>query len=170
MTKTNTIIDFTLVYNLYKKPLYNYVWKMLNDKTLTEDVTQNVFLKYYENLSVIKNSSSPGNWLFITARNEVFGYARKKKIKNESFIDEDFELASDINVSNDIEELEIKGIIEEEIKNMNEDSQEIFILREYSGLSYREISCIVGVEEGVVKGRLFRARQRLIDKISKLVR
>jgi len=170
MIRADTIINFTLVYNLYKKPLYNYVWKMLNDKSLTEDIIQNVFLKLFKNLSVIKNCSNPGNWLFITARNEVFGYLRKKEIRNENFMDEDFEFASDINVVNDVEVAEIKNLIEKEIENMDEDSKEIFILREYSELSYHEIAHILGTDDGIVKGRLFRARQRLIDKISKLVR
>jgi RNA polymerase sigma-70 factor (ECF subfamily) len=170
MIKADTIIDFTLVYNLFKKPLYNYVCKMLNDKSLTEDIIQNVFLKFFENLPVINNSSSPGNWLFITARNEVFGCLRKKKIRNENYMDENFEFASDININDDVELSEIKDIIEKEIGSMDEDSKEIFVLREYSGLSYHEIAHILGVDEGIVKGRLFRTRQRLIDKISKLVR
>jgi RNA polymerase sigma-70 factor (ECF subfamily) len=170
MIKADTVIDFTLVYNHYKKPLYNYVWKMLNDRTLTEDITQNVFLKYFENLPVIKNSGSPGSWLFITARNEVFNLLRKKKTRSENYINEDADYASETDIIADIEEVEIKDIIENEIKNMNEDSKEIFILREYSGLSYREISHMLGIEESIIKGRLFRMRQKLIDKISKLVR
>jgi RNA polymerase sigma-70 factor (ECF subfamily) len=170
MIKAGKIIDFTLVYNLYKKPLYNYVWKMVNNKSLTEDIIQNVFLKLFENLSAIKNNSNPENWIFITARNEVFGYLRKKKIRNENYMDDNFECDSGANINDGIELSEIKDLIEKEIENMDEDSKEIFVLREYSGLSYHEIAHILGVEEGIVKGRLFRARQRLIDKISKLVR
>jgi RNA polymerase sigma factor (sigma-70 family) len=170
MIKTNILIDFTLVYNQYKKPLYNYIWKMLNDKSLTEDITQNVFLKLFENLAFIKNSSNPASWLFITARNEVFSFLRKKKIRNENYIDADTEFASETNVIAEFEELEIKDLIEKEIKNMTTELKEIFVLREYSGLSYREISNILGIEEGIVKGRLFRIRQKLVDKISKLVR
>ena len=85
-------------------------------------------------------------------------------------MDENFEFASDININDDVELSEIKDIIEKEIGSMDEDSKEIFVLREYSGLSYHEIAHILGVDEGIVKGRLFRTRQRLIDKISKLVR
>jgi RNA polymerase sigma-70 factor (ECF subfamily) len=170
MIKAGKIIDFTLVYNFYKKPLYNYVRKMVNDKSLTEDIIQNVFLKFFENLTVIKNSSNPGNWIFITARNEVFSYLRKKKIRNENYMDDNFEFDSGANINDEVELSEIKDLIEKEIENMEEDSKEIFVLREHSGLSYYEIAHILGVDEGIVKGRLFRARQRLVDKISKLVR
>ena len=170
MNKINSVIDFTLIYNLYKKPLYNYVWKMLNDKSVTEDITQNVFLKFYENLSTIKQVSKPGSWIFTTARNEVFSFLRKKKIRSENYIGEDFEYDSFERIADDMEETEIKNIIENEINCMEEETKEIFVLRQYSELSYKEIANVLGVEEGFVKGRLFRARQKLIDKISKLVR
>lgn len=170
MNKTITIIDFTLLYNLYKRPLYNYVRKMLGDKSVTEDIVQNVFLKFYENLAVIKQSGKPLAWLFTTARNEVYGYLRKKKIRSENLIDDEFDYASNESTNEELEETEIKDLIEKEIGSMNEDTKEIFVLRHYSELSYKEIANVLGLDESIVKGRLFRARQTMIDKISKLVR
>ncbi len=170
MNKTITIIDFTLIYNLYKKPLYNYVWKMLSDKSITEDIVQNVFLKFYENFAVIKQSSKPSAWLFTTARNEVYGFLRKKKIRNENLIDDEIDFSSSESINDELEETEIKELIEKEIEGMNEETKEIFVLRHYSELSYKEISNILGLDESIVKGRLFRARQAMVDKISKLVR
>ena len=170
MKKTITIIDFTLLYNLYKRPLYNYVRKMLGDKSVAEDIVQNVFLKFYENLAVIKQSGKPSAWLFTTARNEVFGFLRKKKIRSENLIDADFDSASVENINDELEDSEIRDLIEIEIGSMNEDTKEIFVLRHYSELSYKEIANVLGLDESIVKGRLFRARQIMIDKISKLVR
>ena len=170
MNKINSIIDFTLIYNLYKRPLYNYVWKMLSDKSVTEDITQNVFLKFYENLPVIKEINKPGTWLFTTARNEVYSFLRKKKVRSENYFEEDFEYDSGERIASDMEETEIKNLIENEIENMEEETKEIFVLRQYSELSYREIASVLGLDEGIVKGRLFRARQKLIEKVSKLVR
>lgn len=170
MNKTITIIDFTLLYNRYKRPLYNYVWKMLGNKSITEDIVQNVFLKFYENLGVIKQSCKPSAWLFTTARNEVYGFLRKIKIRSENLIDDNFDYASVENLIDEVEETEIKDLIEKEIGSMNEDTKEIFVLRHYSELSYKEIAQVLGLDESIVKGRLFRARQTLIDKISKLVR
>jgi len=170
MNKAISVIDFTLIYNLYKRPLYNYVWKMLSDKSVAEDIVQNVFLKFYENLKIIKQKSYPSAWLFTTARNEIYGYLRKKKIRSEELMDEDFDYASIENLKADIEESEIKDLIEKEIDKMNEDTKEIFLLRHYSELSYKDIANVLGIDESIVKGRLFRARQILIDKISKLVR
>jgi len=164
------IIDFTLVYNQNKKQLFNYIRKMLDEKYMAEDITQNVFLKLYENLKNINKAQSVVSWLYTTARNEVYGYLRRKKIKSEDYIDEDIQYSSNDNLNIELENIEIRSIIENEIVNMEEETKEIFILRHYSELSYGEIGNILGLNESLVKGRLFRARQKLIDKVSKLVR
>ena len=52
---------------------------------------------------------------------------------------------------------------------MNEDFSEVFMLKEYSGLSYKEIASLLEIDEDLVKSRLYKARQKLINKISKLV-
>jgi RNA polymerase sigma factor (sigma-70 family) len=52
---------------------------------------------------------------------------------------------------------------------MNEDFSEVFILKEYSGLSYKEIASLLEIDEDLVKSRLYKARQKLINKISKIL-
>ncbi len=166
----SNIIDFTLVYNQNKKQLFNYIRKMLDEKYLAEDITQNVFLKLYENLKNINKAQSVVPWLYTTARNEVYGYLRSKKIKSENYIEDNIQYPSNDDLNIELESIEIRSIIESEIINMEEETKEIFILRHYSELSYAEIASVLGLNESLVKGRLFRARQKLIDKISKLVR
>ncbi len=78
----SNIIDFTLIYNRHKKPLYNYVCKTAGSINNAEDITQNVFLKLYENLGNIRTTQSIVSWLYITARNEVYGSWRKREIKS----------------------------------------------------------------------------------------
>lgn len=48
--------------------------------------------------------------------------------------------------------------------------KEVFILKEYALMSYKEIACILGIDEELVKSRLYKARQKLIDKISERIR
>lgn len=143
---------------------------MLNEKFIAEDITHNVFLKLYENIGIIRKSQSIPSWLFVTARNEVFSFLRKKQIKKEDYLKEEFEIKSEENLLHDIEEVELKEFINNEVDELPDELKEVFLLREYSELSYREISVVLNIEESVVKGRLFRARQKLIDKISKHVR
>ncbi|MCK7525290.1 MAG: hypothetical protein MZV64_50615 [Ignavibacteriales bacterium] len=55
-----------------------------------------------------------------------------------------------------------------ELEVMNEDFSEVFVLKEYSGLSYKEIASLLEIDEDLVKSRLYKARQKLINKISKI--
>lgn len=145
---------------------------MLNDKMRADDIVQDVFIRLFENLNNIHNKQSIQFWLFKTARNEMMSFLRN--IKNKKFITEavdiaNFEIENKISLADEIENTELKKLILNELEVMNEDFSEVFILKEYSGLSYKEIASLLEIDEDLVKSRLYKARQKLINKISKLV-
>jgi RNA polymerase sigma-70 factor (ECF subfamily) len=170
--KENQIIEFTILFNKYKKRIYNYALKMLNDKMRADDIVQDVFIKLFENLNNIHNKQSIQFWLFKTARNEMMSFLRStknKKFITESVDIENFEIENKISLADEIENAELKKLILSELEVMNEDFREVFVFKEYSGLSYKEIASLLDIDEDLVKSRLYKARQKLINKISKLV-
>ncbi|MBK7499997.1 MAG: RNA polymerase sigma factor [Ignavibacteriales bacterium] len=170
--KENQIIEFTILFNKYKKRIYNYALKMLNDKMRADDIVQDVFIKLFENLNNIHNKQSMQFWLFKTARNEMMSFLRNtknKKFITEAVDIENFEIENKTSLADEIENTELKKLILNELEVMNEDFSEVFILKEYSGLSYKEIASLLDIDEDLVKSRLYKARQKLINKISKLV-
>lgn len=137
-----------------------------------DDIVQDVFIKLFENLNNIHNKQSIQFWLFKTARNEMMSFLRNTKTKkfiSESLDIEDVEIENKISLAEEIENKELSKLILIELENMNEDFREVFVLKEYSGLSYKEIASLLSIEEDLVKSRLYKARQKLINKISKLV-
>jgi RNA polymerase sigma-70 factor (ECF subfamily) len=172
MEESRKIIEFTIVFNRYKKKLFNYVLKMVNERLLTEDIVQNVFLKFFENLSEIHNSSNYNFWLFKTARNEILYYFRSKRVRLDQFnvkSTDDLNVLSNQDIFQETELKEIKELIMKELDLLGPEQKEVFILKEYGGLSYKEISGILEIDEALVKSRLFKVRQKLVNKISKLV-
>jgi RNA polymerase sigma-70 factor (ECF subfamily) len=170
--KENQIIEFTILFNKYKKRIYNYALKMLNDKMRADDIVQDVFIKLFENLNNIHNKQSIQFWLFRTALNEMMSFLRNtknKKFITEAVDIENFEIENKTSLADEIENTELKKLILNELEMMNEDFSEVFILKEYSGLSYKEIASLLEIDEDLVKSRLYKARQKLINKISKLV-
>jgi len=170
--KENQIIEFTILFNKYKKRIYNYALKMLGDKMRADDVVQDVFIKLFENFNNIHNKQSIQFWLFKTARNEMMGFLRSTKTKkfiSESLDIEDVEIENKISLAEEIENKELNKLILNELENMSEDFREVFVLKEYSGLSYKEIASLLSIDEDLVKSRLYKARQKLINKIAKLV-
>lgn len=146
---------------------------MLNDQMQADDTVQDVFIKLFENLDNIHNKQSIQYWLFRTARNEILGLFRNqanKKLYTNSVDIEDIQIGSDSALTEEIENKELSKLILIELNQMNTDFKEVFVLREYSGLSYKEIAVLLAIDEELVKSRLFKARQKLANRISKLVK
>lgn len=170
--EVSNIIEFTLIYNRYKVYLFNYVKKMVNSLSAAEDIIQIVFLKFYENLEMIKEKDKCEFWLFKTARNEVFNYYRSKKIKASYFESSDAEeipAGDDESTEIMFDRMEMHSIIMKELKSFPEDQREVYLLKEYSGLSYKEIAGLMNIDEELVKSRLFKIRRKLADKVSKIL-
>ncbi len=168
----NNIVQFTIAYNRYKIGVYNYVLKMVGNKMVCDDLVQNIFLKLFENLKSIKNRESIKFWIYTTSRNEVYAYFRKKKIDTMKFTSEDtsdVEKISSENIEYQFELKEMKNLILNELEKMSIEQKEIFLLKEYGGLSYKEISAISNIDENLVKSRLYKTRQKLIDRLSKII-
>ena len=145
---------------------------MLGDKMHADDVVQDVFIKLFEHLNSIQNRQSVQFWLFKTTRNEILTFYRstknKKLITNSVDISE-VEIEEPLMLADEIENKELSKLILTELDLLNEDFKEVFVLKEYSGLSYKEIASLLTIDEELVKSRLYKARQKLINKISKLV-
>lgn len=134
-----------------------------------EDIVQNVFLKLFEKMTTVKNFESIRFWLLKTARNEVYSYFRKAKNHKEETLEENEASLLDSNLSDEIDEKEINEIVRSEIDLLPVELREIFVLREYSELSYEKIAQMVGVSKEIVKSRLFSIRQKLIKNVSKKI-
>ena len=142
---------------------------MVNDKMIAEDIIQNVFIKYYENMSNIREKEYVASWIYTTARNEIFSLFRKKLRKSEEIVNEDYEFPAENNLAVEYENIELKKIIMNELELLPQEQKEVYLLREYSGLSYKEIADIQQIDEELVKSRLFKTRQKLIKRVSKMI-
>ncbi len=166
----DSIIDFTLIYNKFKKPLFNYVCKVMKSDILAEDIVHNVFLKLYDNLDRIRNTEFVEVWIFTTARNEIFSHFRKQKNRINEPIEFHEEKIFTNNLYTDFERKELIDFIEDELKSMDESQSEVYYLKEFSGLSYKEIAQIMNITEDLVRSRIFKVRQKLRTAITKLER
>ncbi len=171
-TSKENIVLFMKHYNKHKQAVYNYCLKMLGDREKTNDVVQNVFMKFFENISLIRDKDKIPVWLFTTARNEIYGSYREKRTPVD-YIDgeqlEEINIASSENLAKDIEMAELKNIVLSELKTFSDENRETFYLREFGQLSYKEISQIMKTDINLVKSRLYKTRQKLIEKLSKLI-
>jgi len=145
---------------------------MVNDRMLCEDIVQNVFLKLYENIMVIRNKDSVQFWLFRTARNDVYAFYRGKKTKVDQFYVSDsneVEISSNLDLQESLELKDVKEHVMNHLSEMSFDQREVFILKEYGGFTYKEIASLMDIDENLVKSRLFKTRKKLINELEKIV-
>ncbi|MFA3783325.1 RNA polymerase sigma factor [Melioribacteraceae bacterium 4301-Me] len=169
---TKNIIEFTLIYNKYKKNIFNFSLRMLNNRMVCEDIVQDVFMRLFENMDNIRNKNSIQFWLFKTVRNEIYNYFRTKKIRVDQFNVEDtdeLEAPSEEKLHDEYESKELKQLILSELQKIPFEQSEVFYLKEYGELSYKEIAAVMDITEDLVKSRLFKTRQKLIKRLTKIL-
>lgn len=144
---------------------------MLADSNICEDVVQNAFIKLYENFETVRNKNSIIFWLLKTVRNEIYQHYRKRNIHVDRFNVQDadeIEISSgDGSIAEELENRELKEIIMAALDEFPIAQKDIFLLKEYGGLSYKEIAEMLDITEKLVKDRLYKARQKLIKIVSK---
>lgn len=167
--KTDYFLD---VFHRTKKKIYNFVLKMTYDRMMTEDIVQDVYLKFFESMDKLTSSSSAEIWLFTTARNQIYQYYRKKKIHTDKFNPEDIdtvELSSEESLEDQLELRDIRNHLQDELMYIPPEQKEVFLLKEFGGLSYKEISEMLNIDVELVKSRLHKVRKKIIDRISKII-
>ncbi len=131
----------------------------LKDPHLAEDAAQETFIKAWRALPKFREDSSFSTWLFTIAKNVCRDLIAKKK---------DTEELSETLVSEDTVEDQVikndeKDAVRRALACLDEDARQILVLREWRGLSYSEISEVLGIGEGTVKSRISRAREKLLS-------
>jgi len=146
---------FTELYNRYSPFVYAYCRRFLNNTEWAEDIFQETFLNFHQGLKKISEMTNLKGYLLSIARNLCYNYVRDFKF-NISY--EDFSTVIDDSRNENDELLEL---IKRAIDLMPDDLRELFILREYDGMSYLEIADITDSNVNTVKVKLFRAKQKL---------
>ncbi len=163
---------FGKIYILLRDPIYGFAFRMLGDGSTAEEITQETFVFFIENLKKYqKERGSLLSFLCGVARNRIMHYLRNNGNKFEVSRDDsdDFVEPFDESGSSPLEillehELEIK--VRESLAKLPPLQREAIILREMHELSYEEIAKITGDDINAVKVRLFRARRNLARRIA----
>ena len=155
------------LYDLYAERLYYYCFKLTKDSYMAEDLTQTTFLKAIEKLHTFKNQSSVFTWLCTIAKNEFINELNKnKRLSYEKILDiyheDDVANVEDIVISKHI----IRKLARI-IKNLDEPFRDIFILRVYNEMSFKEIGSLFNKSDIWARVNYHRAREKIINKIQK---
>lgn len=154
-----------------ERAVYSLALSIVKKKEDAEDVTQETYLRLWRVASEVKLESSLKLYILRTARNLAFDLIRKNSKRDEIdtvILDADGEF--EIEIADDsadsrpdasyLRKVE-KEAVRQAIEELPAAAREIIVLRDIEGLSYAEIASMLGIAEGTLKSKLFRARERL---------
>jgi RNA polymerase sigma-70 factor (ECF subfamily) len=149
----------------YQNKIYNYVHKILQNRTEAEDITQETFIKAYFALKSFKKEFKFSTWLYKIATNLCWNFLKKNKTINlENSIFERFE-SQDKSAIEKIEKEDESSVIHESIKKLLPKYRIVITLFYFDGLSLKEISRVLNLPEGTIKTHLYRAKNNLKEII-----
>jgi len=167
---------FELLVRKYKTTVYNTIYSIIGNAQEADDIAQEVFLKVYTKAGSFKGKSSFSTWLYRITVNKCLDELRKRNNKiisyETGFNEEEKLKLKDVLASREkdsTEELiqnELQDIIQKAMNSLPEKYRIILTLKEIEGLSYNEISRVMKISLGKVKIWLFRARQKLKEKLA----
>ena len=161
----------------YKDKLYTFLYMIVGDYDLAQDLAQDTYLRIFKNKnSYNKMSAKFSTWMYTIAKNGAFTELRKKKrrktyavseVRKKGNDGEDYEFQIPDLSEGDLESKMMteykRESIQSALSQLKQDFRTIIILRDIQELSYDHISRIVEVPIGTVKSRINRAREKLLE-------
>ena len=139
-------------------PVFNYVLRLIGDRALAEDLTQEVFLRVFQGLPRFSLRSKFTTWLFQVTKNRVLDELRAFERRPRSYVDIDDIPPLEV-VDAPFERLEAIDAVWRAVANLNVDLKMALLLRDIVGLSYTEIADSLEVTLATVKWRIYKARE-----------
>ena len=152
-----------LLYERYKKWLFNFFYQLNRNKDASEDLVQNVFmrmLKYRNSFSADKKFVP---WMFQIARNENIDHFNDQIKKGYNELSEkDYEHPSmEVNIDEQLESNETMNLLTKMISRLPQEKKEMIILSKIEQLKYKEIGEIMGCSEMAARTKTHRAMKEL---------
>ena len=151
---------FVIIVRSYELPVFNYVLRMVGDRALAEDLTQDVFLRVFQGISGVSLRCRFTTWLFQVAKNRVLDELRARERKPQSAIPVEDVMPLDV-VDAPLEQVEAIDAVWRAVAVLNPDLKMALLLRDVVGLSYTEIADSLEITLATVKWRIYKGREEV---------
>jgi len=178
--KAGNTESFGRLVEKYQDRVFNACWRICGHLEDARDITQDAFLKAFENISLFRQCSGFYTWVFRIAVNMSLSHCRKAKTRRAVSIDQRYEgvggqaeelvkRIQDVSVPDPAEgtsDSELRGRAAGALQSLDSDQRAVVVLRDIEGLNYAEIAEVLQIPPGTVKSRVHRARMALRSALS----
>jgi RNA polymerase sigma factor (sigma-70 family) len=150
------------VYETLYPTLFRVAYRICGNRNKAEDICQEAFIKYFERAEPLPDLEQTKYWLIRVLRNLALNHEKKRSRESKAYQ----RLARNSRQYSESGEMEVlqeetRSVVQQALDRLPYKLRSVLVLKEYADLGYREISRILGISEGNVKVRVFRARERL---------
>ncbi len=149
------------LYDMYRKPLFNLIYRHTYNFAVAEDLLQDIFIKIFTNIQDIKVEGTFRGWVYRIALNTCYSYLRQNKSKLQKTValeGVEHTLKQDEPL---LKDRSLRRPLEEAIKILPPRLKSVFLLHDVQGFKHEEISQVLGCAVGTSKSQLFKARLKL---------
>jgi len=164
---------FEILLTRHRRPVFNFILRFVGLRETAEDLLQETFLRVIKGAEAYQRQAKFTTWLYTIARNLCVDQSRRAKHRKAQSLDAPMnssaesgtlldvipanEIASDRQTVN--KELQLK--MEAALTRLSEEQREVFLMREFLDMPFKDIAQVVGVPENTVKSRMRYALEKL---------
>ncbi len=152
---------YNLLVSRWEKRVFNYLLRLVGSREDALDLTQDVFLKAYQNLAKLDDPARFAPWLFRIAHNEAFSLLRRRRPESEPGAE-----PAGGNASYRMYPLEMTLAVESALARLTDEQREAVILKIYQGFKFEEMAKVLSCPVSTVKSRLYAALDLLKETLA----
>jgi len=157
--KEGGIRQLALLFERYQNPVYRYFLQTVQDQSLSEDLTQNVFERIIKYRNSFREESVFKSWIFSIARNVRYDHYRGLRITDDlGSVSED---EADHSPEDLMVQIEDSNKLHRALNHLDPEYREVLMLTRFEELKYKEVAVMLNCTEGTVKSKVHRAIQKL---------
>jgi RNA polymerase sigma-70 factor (ECF subfamily) len=154
---------FRLIFERFSRPVLGFIYDLVGQRDLAEELTQETFVRAYKSLDSIRDEAKLNSWLFGIGRNVAREAIRARRRESQNVLDVDFsegqfDRTTQASPAQDLLHKELNLAMHNALASLDEDRRVVFVLKVFRQCSYQEIVEITGFTLAKVKTDLHRAR------------
>ena len=178
--RAGNMAGFDFLIQKYRKPIIHFMYRMVHNQAVAEELAQEVFLRVYRSRETYRAEARFSTWLYRIATNLGVNYARDnrhERMASTVYLDEpDSETGTTPDVADATPDAEANMLrqdrlnaIREHVMALPERQRMAVLMHKYEGMDYKQIGDVLKLSESATKSLLFRAYQTLREKLKAFI-
>ena len=164
---------FEILLTRHRRPVFNFIFRFVGSRATAEDLLQDAFLRVIKGADKYQRQAKFTTWLYTIVRNLCVDHARRMKHRKAASLDQprgaegDGATLLDVVEGNELPtdrkavSSELRGRLRQAVESLSDEQREVFLMREFLDMPFKDIADVVGVPENTVKSRMRYALEKL---------